>query len=604
MPTLNIAGEDNHFVIKVRPHGSQPLSYQVTEGGIKFLERNGIPIPKVAGDKATFGKSLFDKMNKKGLVYTKGEHSSSVANDEDLNAEQRLGLVFREKKNRNGWELAVAARKIPDVWRKQAMKVSGQTCKLHICDPNTFYHREQRLLGSWTLTDILTSKPCAVEPITGRYIVEVRGTWPSACNIQKWIYDFNGMSVDGTFFHDTAHGGWRVASHEVIYPGQTYYLVAPVRIVIPMGVESRLLTTLPAVSPYSSLEKWQAWSIRIPHTIDELTYGRLQNWFESIGYSLREFPWRLALLSPPAIYYTSEGIPVLPQGSDAVIEVLPPTDRIQGVESTQIQVKIDTISYLPPTTEIRSHCFLTFPLPQPGSYFINGVNGLARPLNFKAAARQQDNSFESPQALHVTVKITENVYHFDTFEHDPSTPHEHILALDDFDKMSLPQISIVCPIPLDLSWTFGKESELHWHSSEPKAITECIEDIFRQTWKKHETVTLCLDAGAFGKITIKVALNSVNKQHPVIRDQIENLESTTERIQQRLQWLLKELERQNGQGVQTSIPLTIRQRLGRLKSVPECTTLLQYSLVPLSLFPHLVAMTTILEREQNILFSL
>jgi hypothetical protein len=286
-----------------------------------------------------------------------------------------------------------------------------------------------------------------------------------------------------------------------------------------------------------------------------------------------------------------------------VIEVLPPTDPLQGAESVEIEIKRNGMPYMPPSEPIRTHRMLSFTLKRRGHYRISGVNGLARPLTLRVNPSDL-NMPSDPEPLTIQLTTSTQQYKYAAYGEVSQASKEQVIEIEHFGVGDVPVCAVHCPVPVTVTWTCGDEyKQQRSQINDASKIDNHVNSLLVFAWKRREALSFVMDAGSFGRLSLSIRPRALPQQQEPSSQTLPTSQRSPYLLQ-RIQWLSEEaMKMQGDEVVMVPVPLIVQARLKKLKSVPEYAHLVTMTQFPQGLLPHLCALTKMLQYEEDKLFA-
>ena len=404
----------------------------------------------------------------------------------------------------------------------------------------------------------------------------------------------------GTLFKGEEEGGVRLRAGNPIISDTSYYFVVDANI-SPSLIKKQILPIPSQVQPrlLGRLEEWEAWAVQIPDEVDD----RTREWCNQIGHPLEKPLWRLQVVSPPPLRYSSSGLPIFEIGVEAIIAVFPPRQPLDAATPTELVIECNNsqVSYLPIYTKSnlfeKSHPFeddirrglpiyFALPLHSVGIYRIRSILGRVIPLTFTTippAGFEVGLATLTEQPSPLKITVTNNTSNICIRAFDSS----HLKTdLPYISEESLPTIEVDCPSPIDVYWSCG---EIHGQRQAltSRDVNSYLSDHLALASTNKCMFILHVDAGNFGFLRLHFL---------PLTEPVSDIAFDATTISQRVRWLSVAVPALARQGASTVyIPGDIKQSLAQLKSLPHGAALARLTQVPVSLLPHLTMLSRLLD---------
>lgn len=583
--------KDGGYII--RSFAGRFTTLQVKAEGVAFLKDLGID------ENDEVPRPLIKQLLRMGLAFTTnvvipGELEPSAP---ELTTPIENGLQMAIEENEDGWSLSILFPELPLEWVRDLYSGSDaatmQACDFHLNGS------DKNILPAMRLWPGKGGAACLVRPQTKPYTVEPFGPWPPSWDLHDWIQDIRGLEPTGSLFKGEGEGGVRLRAGNSIISGTSYYFVFNAN-TSPYLIKKQILPIPSPVQPrlLGRLEEWEAWAVQIPDDVDDIT----REWCNQIGYPLEKPLWRLQVVSPPPLRYSSSGLPIFEVGVEAIIAVFPPPP-LEGPTPTELVIECNTtqVAYLPIYTKSnlleKSHPFeddikrgfpiyFALPLHSLGTYRLRSLLGRVIPLTFTTIPPADFEVglaalTEQPSPLKIYVRNNKSnicIRAFDSGHIKTDLPH--------IDEESLPTIEVDCPSPIDVQWSYG---EIHGRRQAlaSRDVTSYLSDPLALASTNKCMFILHLDAGNFGFLHLRFL---------PLAEPVSDISLDVTAISQRVRWLSVAVPALVRQGTSTiSIPGVIQQSLAQLENLLHGASLARITQVPVSLLPHLTMLARLLD---------
>lgn len=588
------------YIIKTR--ASSFTTLQVSKEGIAFLSQFGIE------EDSEVPRSLLRYMLAAGLVFTMHsiqltEDPSSLSSLAFLTEDADPRMAIRE--DQNGWHLVLLFPEIPAAWIREifvnASSTAIQTCSFHVDG------MMQSILPITRLWPGKGGMAWPVIPHVEPYIIEPVGPWPSNWDLRDWTKDVKGLQTTGVFFDGEEKGGVILKDGKALIAGASYYFI--VHIDSYQTLIEKSIFPLPAeVQPRSLglLRNWEAWAIQMPSEVS----SSVSAWCDHINHPLEKALWKLELISPPPLGYSADGAPIVESGSEAIVVAIPPSPFSEKTHSPELLVTCNNL-YIASvsmkdfllTKELRtdqtnrkqnSPFYFALQIAQNGKYRLQPLLGRVTPLTFTAMSpeplRVPEALLNRPLPLQVLITDCTSQILLQSF--DPTLREKNIFHID---LSRMPLIDVRCPIPVNVSWSYGTLSK-RIQAVDPKDVFSSIEDHLHIAVATNEMFTLYLDADTFGSLHLRFLAfpEQDGKRSPSISSG-----AVTSEVIERMRWLSITLPALLHQGAAIPIPRALQAALSQLKDWPQGAQLARLTHVPRALLPHLTALARVLDLHKQ-----
>ena len=303
-----------------------------------------------------------------------------------------------------------------------------------------------------------------------------------------------------------------------------------------------------------------------------------------------ESPWRLSLVSPPALQYTTNGVPMLEMGHEVLIEVSSPAGVMRGAEFVELRVECNDSSIAQTEQPIGEHSYFSFSLHETGEYCVRGRGGQAKPLKFIVTeASSQQTAYPVPLKVHINSE--HHSLSLSAFNEVADQDGKHEIDLAVFGKEVVPSIQIQCPVQVDVIWVCDhKRGERR--RADAANVQDYLADLLPLALTSEGRFVLSIDAGAFGSLDLHLI--------PPHRAQMEqSVTSLPSVVVRRMRWLVTTVLPLARQGRQVPLPYGVRKMLAVLSERPDGASLAKLTHVPQMLLPHMCALAYMIEQCSN-----
>src|SRR5260221_2829989 len=247
------------------------------------------------------------------------------------------------------------------------------------------------------------------------------------------------------------------------------------------------------------------------HHTDEIVEFLPQGPTEHFSPPLSELLCELTLVSPPALKFTLSGTPLFEVGQDAVIFVSAPPDTAQNADAYEIQVEHTGSLVVQHGQITQAGGYFAFPLHAIGDYHIREKHGRVKPLTLTAthslASSWSEQVNYTPAPLKLIVKIGQDKVTYVAFDAATDQPRTSDINLSSFGKESIPTISVICSIGVNVTCSYGKRQGQQQGIDAAK-VENYLAPHLAEAFKNQEKLTLSLEAGTFGCLDVRLIFPS------------------------------------------------------------------------------------------------
>lgn len=591
MPFLRRKLDGGYFI---RTHTSGFNTLQVSEEGVAFLKCHGI------GENKEVPQRLLRQLLDIKFAFTTNTGIREEPLPSALLPASPIGdgLPIAIEENEHGWSLSILFPELHLEWVKET--VSGphatviQECGFRLDSIN------HSTLSATRLWPGKGGAACFVKPHKQPYTVEPIGPWPSSWDLHDWIQDVRGLEPMGTLFMGDEEGGVRLRAGKSITPGTSYYLVVQAN-ALSFLTKKQILSIPSTVQPHllGQNDEWEAWVIHIPSKVDDLT----REWCTRINHPLEKPLWRLELVSPPPLRYSTSRIPIVEVGTEAIIAAFPPSTALEATNSIELIIECDD----PQTSNTSIHMktslednigqerpiYLALPLHVVGTYRVRSMVDRVAPFTFTTVSAEFETEVdaitEQPAPLKVSVANTPShvyLHAFDTSHHKTNLPR--------MSKGSLPDIEVDCLSPVNIYWSCGELRGQRQVLAPTDVTIYLAEQLHLMATNTHMFV-LHIDAGNFG--TLRLHFLPLIEESPGMSTRTSSWTAAdTLIIAQRARWLSVAVVAFTRHGVPTmTLPRNLHTSLAQLEDLPGGASLAQLTRIPCVLLPYLNMLAQLLD---------
>ncbi|GER89766.1 hypothetical protein KDW_39280 [Dictyobacter vulcani] len=549
-----------------------PRRCTVEEKGVAFLrtqlehlptyhDTNGLPI----SDK------LFETLKERQWLIFGTNVGDEVVKG---SAPKLLNLACLETSG--GWELKVVCPKIPNEWVQAEYLLRTKTHSLYIKD-----HRMQHSITHVVNYLASKNKPlCTIRPQEEDYQVEVVD-WPRDWNAkERFGNKITGLSTRGTLFHGPDKQGIRLQPQDLVYPDRDYYFVAPANTSLPSELHVEDLGTIHIQNKVTNLRSWQAWKINFQENENGDPPQRIRDWLEELNYTLREVPWKLTLVSPPALHYTPHHVPIIEQHKEIILAAHHSINSQHSEEEIELKIATPQGHILNQGRYIlQENSYIVLSLPQPGNYLIKATEARIQPLEIKISSTNP-RLMEIVDPLTVIFETENHAYKYIAFDKQNTQRDYYDEQLEPSDLEGDLKFTIQCPVPLDITWRIEDKAIQRKRQISAKDAAKKLSEEIEWILEDGGLFNVRLDAGSFGLIKLQIeAPSSVQLSHKTM-------------LTRKMRWLSEVISSENSLDTQyVPMPPLLKDYLSQCDTSIERDKLISLTRIPTGFLGHMIMLT-------------